>query len=48
VNVDEFTDAIVNQLESGQVEASYGLATECSHASREQLNLIFKRLNQGR
>ena len=48
VDVDEFTNAIVNQLESGQVEASYGLATECSHASREQLDLIFKRLNQGR
>ena len=48
VDVDEFTNAIVGQLESGQIEASYGLATECSHASREQLDLIFRRLNQGR
>jgi uncharacterized oxidoreductase len=48
VDVDEFTSAIVSQLESGQVEASYGLGTESSHASREQLDLIFKRLNQGR
>ena len=48
VDVDEFTDAIVNQLESGQIEASYGSATESSHASREQLDLIFKRMNQRR
>jgi uncharacterized oxidoreductase len=46
VDVDEFTDAIVEQLQSGKIEASYGLATETSHASREQLDLIFKRLNQ--
>ena len=48
VDVEEFTNAIVNQLESGQAEASYGLATESSHASREQLDLMFKRMNQGR
>jgi uncharacterized oxidoreductase len=48
VDVDEFANAIVGQLESGQIEASYGLATESSHASREQLDLIFKRMNQGR
>jgi uncharacterized oxidoreductase len=48
VDVDEFTNAIVDQLESGQLEASYGLATESSHASRAQLDLIFKRMNQGR
>jgi uncharacterized oxidoreductase len=48
VDVDAFTNAIVDQLESGQLEASYGLATESSHASREQLDLIFQRLNQGR
>jgi hypothetical protein len=48
VDVDEFTNAIANQLESGQLEASYGLATESSHASREQLDLIFKRMNQSR
>jgi uncharacterized oxidoreductase len=48
VDVNEFTNAIVDQLDSGQLEASYGLATESSRASREQLDLIFKRLNQGR
>jgi uncharacterized oxidoreductase len=47
VDVNEFTAAIVSQLESGQIEATYGLATESSRASREQLDLIFKRLNQG-
>lgn len=46
VDVNEFTDAIVKQLESGQLEAAYGLAAESSQASREQLDLIFKRLNQ--
>jgi uncharacterized oxidoreductase len=48
VDIDEFTDAIVKQLEDGQIEASYGLATEGSQASREQLDLIFRRLNQSR
>jgi uncharacterized oxidoreductase len=48
VDVDEFTDAIVKQLEDGQIEVSYGLATESSQASREQLDLIFRRLNPGR
>ncbi len=48
VDVDEFTDAIVKQLERGQIEASYGSATESSQASREQLDLIFKQMNQGR
>jgi uncharacterized oxidoreductase len=48
VDVNEFTNAIVNQLESGQIEASYGSATESSQASREQIDLIFKRMNQRR
>jgi len=46
VDVDEFTNAIVSQLESGQIEASYGQATVNSHASREQLDLTFERMNQ--
>ena len=48
VDVHEFTNAIVKQLKSGQVDASYGFATESSQASREQLDLIFKRMNQRR
>jgi uncharacterized oxidoreductase len=46
VDVNEFTNAIVKQLESGQIEASYGFGTESSQASREQLDLIFARMNQ--
>ncbi|UCC87319.1 MAG: SDR family NAD(P)-dependent oxidoreductase [Anaerolineales bacterium] len=46
VDVDEFTNAIVHQLKSGQIEAAYGAATESSQASREQIDLIFKRMNQ--
>ena len=45
-NVDEFTQAIVDQLKSGQIEASYGQATVNSQASRMELDLIFKRMNQ--
>jgi uncharacterized oxidoreductase len=48
VDVNEFTGAIVDQLEKGQIEASYGLAAESSRASREQLDSIFQRLNQRR
>jgi uncharacterized oxidoreductase len=48
VDVDEFTNAIVKQLERGQIEVSYGSATESSQASKEQLDAIFKRMNQGR
>lgn len=46
VDVNEFTTAIVKQLEEGQLEAAYGFAAESSQASREQLDLIFKRMNQ--
>jgi uncharacterized oxidoreductase len=48
VDLNEFTSAIVKQLESGQLEATYGFATESSQASREQLDLIFERMNQRR
>ena len=46
VDVNEFTSAIVSRLESGEIETSYGLATECRRASREQLDSILRRLNQ--
>lgn len=48
VDVNEFTDAIVQQLESGQIEVSYGFGSESSQASRPQLDLIFERMNQRR
>ena len=44
--VDEFTDAVVEQLKKGSIEATYGFAAESSRASREQLEEIFKQMNR--
>jgi len=46
VPVNEFTDAIVEQLKMGNIEAAYGFSAESSHATREQLDAIFKQMNQ--
>jgi uncharacterized oxidoreductase len=46
VDVNEFADAIVEQLESGQIEASYGFAIQSSHASGDELKKIFERMNR--
>ncbi len=46
--LNEFTDAIVEQLKNGSVEASYGFSAQSSHASREQLDAMFQRMNQAR
>ena len=46
VPVCEFTDAIVKQLKIGSIEATYGSSVETSQATREQLEVIFKRMNQ--
>lgn len=46
VPLNEFTDGIVEQLKNGSVEATYGFSAESSRASREQLDAIFKRMNQ--
>jgi uncharacterized oxidoreductase len=46
VPVNEFTDAIVEQLKIGSIEATYGFSTESSRATREQLDAIFKQMNQ--
>ncbi|MFN8453985.1 MAG: SDR family NAD(P)-dependent oxidoreductase [Anaerolineae bacterium] len=48
VPLDEFTDAIVEQLKMGSLEATYGFSTESSRANREQLDAIFQRMNQPR
>ena len=48
VDVDEFTDAIVTQLQGGQQEVSYGFAAQSSQATREQLDAFFERMNQRR
>jgi len=45
VDVNEFTDAVVQQFESGQIEASYGFAAQSSQASRAELEVIFDRMN---
>jgi uncharacterized oxidoreductase len=46
VPVNEFTDAIVEQLQMGSIEATYGFSAESSRATREQLDAIFKQMNQ--
>lgn len=46
VPVNEFTDAIVEQLKIGSIEATYGFSAESSRASREQLDAIFEQMNQ--
>lgn len=45
VPVNEFTDAIVGQLKMGSIEATYGFSAESSHATREQLDALFKQMN---
>jgi uncharacterized oxidoreductase len=46
VPVNEFTDAIVEQLKMGNIETTYGFSAESSRATREQLDAIFKQMNQ--
>jgi uncharacterized oxidoreductase len=46
VNVDEFADAVFEGLKNGETEIAYGSAQQSSRASREQLDEIFKQLNQ--
>lgn len=45
VPLDEFTDAVVEQLETGNIEATYGFSNESSRATPEQLAVIFKQMN---
>ena len=46
VPLNEFTDGIVEQLKMGSIEATYGFSVESSRATREQLEAIFKQMNQ--
>jgi uncharacterized oxidoreductase len=46
VSLNEFTDGIVKQLAMGSLEATYGFSAESSRATREQLEVIFKQMNQ--
>ena len=47
-SLDEFADSVVEQLKNGSIEATFGFSAESSKASREQLDMIFKRMNQAR
>lgn len=45
---DEFLDAVVPRIEAGEHEVAYGFAQQSSHASREELDQIFERMNAAR
>lgn len=45
VPIDEFLDAVVPRIEAGDDEVAYGFAQQSSHASREELDQIFVRMN---
>jgi uncharacterized oxidoreductase len=45
VNVDEFADHVFAELEKGEFEIGYGTALTASRASRDELDLIYERMN---
>ena len=46
VNLDEFADAVFARLANGETEIAYGSAEKASRAPREELDEIFKMMNQ--
>ncbi len=44
----EYIQSVVEQLKAGSLETSYGFSANSSRASREQLDELFKRMNQPR
>ncbi|HEX8736076.1 MAG TPA: SDR family NAD(P)-dependent oxidoreductase [Pyrinomonadaceae bacterium] len=46
VPLDEFADAVFQRLPQGEQEIAYGTAQKASRASREELDEIFKYMNQ--
>jgi uncharacterized oxidoreductase len=46
VNVDEFADHVFAELEAGKNEIAYGTAAMGSQVGREQLDAVFKQLNE--
>jgi uncharacterized oxidoreductase len=46
VPLDEFADAVFRRLPQGELEIAYGTAEKASRASREELDAIFKFMNQ--
>ena len=44
--LNEFAEAVVDQLKKGSVEIAYGFSAQASRASRQELDEMFKRMNQ--
>jgi uncharacterized oxidoreductase len=45
-DVDEFADVVMTGLQSGTQEIAYGFSEQTSHASRPELDEVFRRMNQ--
>jgi uncharacterized oxidoreductase len=45
-NVNEFADDVMEKVQAGAAEAAYGFSEQASHASREELDAIFQRMNE--
>src|SRR4051794_20161731 len=48
VNLDEFADAVFPRLRAGDLEIGYGFAEQAQKASRQELDEMFRRMNQER
>jgi uncharacterized oxidoreductase len=48
VDLDEFADAVFARLSAGEEEIGYGFAEQAQRASRQELEEIFRRMNQER
>jgi uncharacterized oxidoreductase len=46
VHVDEFADSVMERIERGELEVGYGTSEKARQASRQELDEIFKRMNQ--
>jgi uncharacterized oxidoreductase len=47
-SLSEYIPSVVEQLKAGVLETTYGFSAQSSRASREQLDDLFKRMNQPR
>ena len=48
VDVDEFADAMIAPLRAGDLEMGYGFSDEARRGSRQDLDELFRRINQAR
>jgi uncharacterized oxidoreductase len=46
--LDEFTDSIMQQIEEGKLEATFGFSAQSSRLSRDEIDAQFQRMNQRR